>query len=83
MNKPAVDWLRLARGLCRKVNFGCWLDQAAVPVVVMAGVAAGGLLVMRHYAPESGGAWLPFIVPIVIPRMTQLLESRSIFLCQF
>jgi len=65
MNNPAADWLRLARGLLRKVNFGCWLDSAAVPVVVMAGVAAGGLLVMRHYAPASGGAWLPIMTALL------------------
>lgn len=59
MRETAVVWLRLARRLCLKVNVASWLDRAAVPVVVMAGVAAGGLLVLRHHAPQSGRWWLP------------------------
>jgi hypothetical protein len=66
MHETAHIWLRLARRLCRKVNFACWLDHAAVPVVVMAGFAAGALLLLRHHAPESGRLWLP-VVSALLP----------------
>ena len=58
MNDPAATWLRLARRLCRKVNFAFWLDCAAVPVVVMAGMGAGALLLVRHYWPDVADQWL-------------------------
>ena len=58
MDQVSSPWLALARRLCRKVNFACWLDHAAVPVVATAGIMAGALLMVRHHWPDATQPWL-------------------------
>jgi len=82
MSDSSASWLSLARRLCCKVNFAFWLDRAAVPVVVMAGVAAGGLLMVRHHWPDTAHQWL-FAMGALLP-MAALLwawwRSRKRFI---
>ncbi len=53
VNEVEKRWQSIARRLSRKVNAAAWLDQAAVPLVIAAGISAGALLWMRHALPEN------------------------------
>jgi len=66
MNDPEKAWTGRARALCRKVNVARWLDVAAVPVVVAAGVSAAMMMVVRIHFPDADGVWL-YGVAVALP----------------
>ncbi len=80
MNQQANAWLRMGRQLRRKVNFGHWLDKAAVPTVATAGCASAGLLLVRHQWPSLNEIWLPaasLCLPLIALLAALWLARRS------
>ncbi|MDX1680001.1 MAG: hypothetical protein R3242_04645 [Akkermansiaceae bacterium] len=75
-------WQVRARRLRTKINLATWLEQAAVPSVIAAGLTAALVLLLRHHWHAAQLHWQLLIstVPVTIALLTSWIISRRRFI---